>query len=79
MDDKPQNSIPDPQAETNPHVDAVLKKAHEELRLLLQQRVSVTRRIMSVKQTIAGLIKLCGEGAVHNDFEPSRRNVRRRS
>jgi hypothetical protein len=46
---------------TNSHVEAILQKAHEELCELLRQRLEVTRRIGSVKQTIAGLIKLFGD------------------
>lgn len=45
----------------NGHVEEVVRQAHQELRLLLQQRAEVMRRIGTVKQTIAGLANLFGD------------------
>ncbi len=44
------------------HVQEVIRQAHEELRMLLQQRADVMKRIGTVKQTISGLANLFGDG-----------------
>lgn len=44
-----------------PHVQEVIKTAHEELRQLLRQRAEVMKRIGTLKQTIAGLANLFGD------------------
>jgi hypothetical protein len=62
---------------TNSHVEAILQKAHEELCDLLRQRLEVTRRIGSVKQTIVGLIKLFGDGVVADELRVEHRVYRR--
>jgi len=52
----------------NGHVQEVVRQAHEELRQLLQQRAEVMRRIGTIKQTIAGLANLFGEGVLSDDL-----------
>lgn len=47
---------------TDVHVQEVVRKAHEELRQLMRHRLQITRRISTVKQTIAGLATLFGDG-----------------
>lgn len=46
---------------TNRHVEQVVQRAHEELRLLLQEKAEVVGRIRSIKQTIFGLANLIGD------------------
>lgn len=43
------------------HVQEVVRQAHAELRVLLQQRAEVMKRIGTVKQTISGLANLFGD------------------
>ena len=50
------------------HVQEVIQQAHEELRLLLQQRAEVMKRIGTVKQTISGLANLFGEGVLNEEL-----------
>jgi hypothetical protein len=45
----------------NGHVQAVVRRAHEELCQLLQQRVEVMRWIRTIKRTIDGLANLFGD------------------
>jgi hypothetical protein len=52
----------------NGHVQEVVKQAHEELRLLLQQRADVMKRIGTVKQTIAGLANLFGDNVLSEEL-----------
>lgn len=52
----------------NGHVQEVVRQAHDELRLLLQQRAEVMRRIGTVKQTIAGLANLFGDGVLSEEL-----------
>lgn len=52
----------------NGHVQEVVRQAHEELRQLLQQRSEVMRRIGTVKQTIAGLANLFGDGVLSEEL-----------
>lgn len=66
----------DASTDRNHHVDAVLRKAHEELCDLLQHRRAVTRQIGSVKQTIVGLIKFFGQGALVDDLRIERKSYR---
>jgi len=49
-------------------VHEVVKAAHEELRLLLQQRAEIMKRIGTVKQTISGLANLFGEDVLGDDL-----------
>jgi hypothetical protein len=49
-------------------VQEVVRQAHEELRQLLQQRADVMRRIGTVKQTIAGLANLFGDGVLSDEL-----------
>jgi hypothetical protein len=55
-------------ADGNGHVQEVVRQAHEELRQLLQQRSEVMRRIGTVKQTIAGLANLFGDGVLSEEL-----------
>jgi hypothetical protein len=52
----------------NGHVEEVVRQAHEELRQLLQQRAEVMRRIGTIKQTIAGLANLFGDGVLNDEL-----------
>ena len=52
----------------NGHVQEVVRQAHEELRQLLQQRAEVMRRIGTIKQTIAGLANLFGDGVLSDEL-----------
>src|SRR5271169_6702288 len=52
----------------NGHVQEVVRQAHEELRQLLQQRADVMRRIGTIKQTIAGLASLFGDGVLSDEL-----------
>src|SRR6266851_8337558 len=52
----------------NGHVEEVVRQAHEELRHLLQQRAEVMRRIGTIKQTIAGLANLFGDGVLSDEL-----------
>src|ERR1700733_3735125 len=45
----------------DPHVQEVVRAAHEELRQLMRQRADVMKRIGTVKQTIVGLAHLFGD------------------
>ena len=50
------------------HVQEVIRQAHDELRHLLQQRAEVMKRIGTVKQTIAGLANLFGDGVLNEEL-----------
>jgi hypothetical protein len=50
------------------HVQEVVRQAHEELRQLMQQRAEVMKRIGTVKQTIAGLANLFGDGVLNDEL-----------
>ncbi|MGA7754424.1 MAG: hypothetical protein WCB05_16430 [Candidatus Sulfotelmatobacter sp.] len=50
------------------HVQEVIRQAHEELRLLLQQRAEIMKRIGTVKQTISGLANLFGDGVLSEEL-----------
>jgi chorismate mutase len=52
----------------NGHVEEVVRQAHDELRQLLQQRAEVMRRIGTIKQTIAGLANLFGDGVLSDEL-----------
>ena len=52
----------------NGHVEEVVRQAHDELRQLLQQRAEVMRRIGTIKQTIAGLANLFGDGVLNDEL-----------
>src|ERR1700674_4387454 len=45
----------------DPHVQEVVKTAHEELRHLMHQRAEIMKRIGTLKQTISGLANLFGD------------------
>jgi hypothetical protein len=52
----------------DPHVQEVLKSAHEELRVLLKQRAEIMKRIGTVKQTIVGLANMFGEDVLNDEL-----------
>jgi hypothetical protein len=52
----------------DPHVQEVLKSAHEELRVLLKQRADIMKRIGTVKQTIVGLANMFGEDVLNEEL-----------
>src|SRR5271166_6815278 len=51
-----------------PHVQEVVKAAHEELRQLMRQRADIMKRIGTLKQTIAGLANLFGDDILGEDL-----------
>ena len=53
---------------SDPHVQEVVKAAHEELRLLMRQRADVMKRIGTVKQTIVGLANLFGDEVLSEEL-----------
>jgi hypothetical protein len=52
----------------DPHVQEVVKAAHEELRQLLRQRAEIMKRIGTVKQTIVGMAQLFGEDVLSEEM-----------
>jgi hypothetical protein len=52
----------------DPHVQEVVKSAHEELRQLMRQRAEIMKRIGTLKQTIAGLANLFGDDILGEDL-----------
>ncbi len=50
------------------HVQEVIRQAHEELCQLLRRRAEVMKRIGTVKQTIAGLANLFGDGVLNEEL-----------
>ena len=50
------------------HVQEVIRQAHDELRVLMQQRADVMKRIGTVKQTITGLANLFGDGVLSEEL-----------
>jgi len=52
----------------DPHVQQVVKSAHDELRALIQQRAEIMKRICTVKQTIVGLANLFGDEVLSDDL-----------
>jgi hypothetical protein len=52
----------------DPHVQEVVKAAHEELRQLMLQRAEVMKRIGTVKQTIVGLANLFGDEVLSEEL-----------
>jgi hypothetical protein len=50
------------------HAQEVVRQAQEELHLLLQQRSEIMKRIGTVKQTIAGLANLFGDGVLNDEL-----------
>ena len=51
-----------------PHVQEVLRAAQDELRLLLQQRAEIMKRIGTVKQTIIGLANMFGDEVLSEEL-----------
>jgi hypothetical protein len=52
----------------DPHVQEVVKAAHEELRQLMKQRADIMKRIGTLKQTLAGLANLFGDEILGEDL-----------
>ncbi|MFZ0283666.1 MAG: hypothetical protein WAL32_00415 [Terriglobales bacterium] len=52
----------------DPHVQEVVKAAHEELCQLMRQRADIMKRIGTLKQTIAGLANLFGDEILSEDL-----------
>ena len=50
------------------HVQEVVRQAQEELQLLLRQRAEIMKRIGTVKQTLAGLANLFGDGVLNEEL-----------
>ncbi len=53
---------------SDPHVQEVVKTAHEELRQLMRQRADIMKRIGTLKQTISGLANLFGDEILGADL-----------
>src|SRR5882762_1795672 len=53
---------------SDPHVQEVVRAAHEELRQLMRQRADVMKRIGTVKQTIVGLANMFGDEVLSEDL-----------
>src|SRR6201997_5662628 len=51
-----------------PHVQEVVRAAHEELRQLMRQRADIMKRIGTVKQTIVGLANLFGDQVLTDEL-----------
>jgi hypothetical protein len=54
-----------------PDIQVIVQTAHEELRRLIQQRVEITKRVTTIKQTIMGLYQLYnlfGDGELSEDL-----------
>ena len=52
----------------DPHVQEVVKAAHQELNHLLRQRGEIMKRIGTVKQTIVGLANLFGDDVLDEEL-----------
>src|SRR5215813_15499824 len=52
----------------DPHVQQVIRAAHDELRQLMRQRAEVMKRIGTVKQTIVGLANLFGDDVLNEEL-----------
>lgn len=52
----------------DPHVQQVVRAAHEELQQLMRQRAEIMKRIGTVKQTIAGLANLFGDSVLNDEL-----------
>jgi hypothetical protein len=52
----------------DPHVQQVIRAAHDELRQLLRQRGEIMKRIGTVKQTIVGLANLFGDDILDEEL-----------
>lgn len=64
-DENSQGSLPNHDA---PDVQMIVKAAHDELRRLIQQRLEVTKRICTIKQTIVGLCNLFGDDELSDEL-----------
>jgi hypothetical protein len=53
----------------DPHVQQVLRAAHDELRELVRQRVEMMKRIGTIKQTIVGLANLFGDEILNEELQ----------
>ena len=51
-----------------PHVQEVLRAAHDELRKLVRQRRNMVRRIGTIKQTITGFANLFGDEVLNEEL-----------
>jgi len=52
----------------DPHVQEVVRAAHDELRQLMRQRADIMKRIGTVKQTIVGLANLFGDDVLTEEL-----------
>jgi hypothetical protein len=52
----------------DPHVQQVVRAAHDELRQLMRQRADIMKRIGTVKQTIVGLAHLFGDEVLNEEL-----------
>jgi len=53
---------------SDPHVQEVMRAAHEELKQLLRQRADIMKRIGTVKHTIVGLANLFGDDVLSEEL-----------
>ena len=68
MDNIPNETHFAPSSEL-PHVQAVLRSAHQELTGLLHQRSQIVQRIGSIKQVLAGMVSLFGEAVLDKELK----------
>ena len=54
--------------ESDPHVQEVVRAAHDELRQLMRQRAEIMKRIGTIKQTISGLANLFGDDVLSEEL-----------
>jgi hypothetical protein len=64
-DEKRNESLPN---RSSPHVEAIIRAAHEELRRLAEQRAEIIKRMGTIKKTIVGLCNLFGDGELSDDL-----------
>ena len=55
-------------SDRDPHVQEVVRAAHDELRGLLRQRADIMKRIGTVKQTIVGLANMFGDEILDDEL-----------
>jgi len=55
-------------ANSDSHVQEVVRVAHEELQQLMRQRATIMKRIGTVKQTIVGLANLFGDAVLSEEL-----------
>lgn len=62
------NGVKNLPGSNDPHVQEVVRAAHDELRQLMRQRADIMKRIGTVKQTIVGLANLFGDKVLNDEL-----------